>query len=103
LIEHDVTGLLVPPGNPIALAEALERVIRDPEERARLGAAGEHHVRRLFSMEAGIDLLATLFGLGSASPWGSDPGEPVLPSQEEVSGRRQNADQMECVSPFTRR
>jgi glycosyltransferase involved in cell wall biosynthesis len=100
LIEHDVTGLLVSPGNPIALAEALERVIRDPEERTRLGAAGEHHVRRLFSMEAGVDLLATRFGLASASSWGS---EPVLPSQGEVSGRRQNADQMECVSPFTRR
>src|SRR5207248_7565276 len=68
LIEQDVTGLLVPPGSPIALAEALKRLIRDPEERARLGAAGEHHVRRRLSMEAGIDLLATRFGLGSAFP-----------------------------------
>ena len=103
LIEQNVTGLLVPPGNPIALAEALERVIRDPEERARLGAAGEHHVRRHFSMKAGIDLLATRFGLTSASPWGSGPGEPVLRSPREVSGRRQNAAQLECVSHFTLR
>jgi glycosyltransferase involved in cell wall biosynthesis len=103
LIEQDVTGLLVPPGNPIALAETLGRLICDPEERARLGAAGERHVRRLFSMEAGIDLLATRFGLASASPWGSDLGEPVLPSPGEGSGRRQNAAQMECVSPSTRR
>jgi glycosyltransferase involved in cell wall biosynthesis len=103
LIEQDVTGLLVPPGNPIALAETLGRLIRNPEERARLGAAGERHVRRLFSMEAGIDLLATRFGLASASPWGSDPDEPVLPSPGEVSDRRQNAAQLECVSPSTRR
>jgi glycosyltransferase involved in cell wall biosynthesis len=103
LIEHDVTGLLVPPGNPIALADALERLIRDPEERARLGAAGEHHVRRHFSMEAGIDLLATRFGLGSAFPWGTDPGEPGLQSPRGVSGRRHNAAQLECVSHFTRR
>ncbi len=102
LIEQDVTGLLVPPGNPIALAEALERLIRSPEERARLGAAGERHVRRHFSMEAGIDLLVTRFGLGSASPRGSGPGKNVR-APEEVSGRRQNAAQMECVSPFTRR
>ena len=102
LIEHNVTGLLVPPGNPVALAEALERLIRDPEERARLGAAGERHVRRLFSMETGIDLLATRFGLASASRWGSDPGEPVLTFPAEVSARQQNAAQMECVSPFTR-
>jgi glycosyltransferase involved in cell wall biosynthesis len=103
LIEQNVTGLLVPPGNPIALAEALERLIRHPEERARLGAAGEHHVRRHFSMEAGINLLATRFGLTWASPWGSDPGEPDLQFPREVSGRRQNAAQLECVSHFTRR
>ena len=102
LIEQDVTGLLVPPGNPIALAETLARLIRDPEERVRLGAAGERHVRRFFSMEAGIDLLATRFGLTSASPWGSDSGEPVLPLPGGVSGRRQNAARMECVSPSTR-
>ena len=103
LIEQDVTGLLVPPGNPIAIAETLERLIRDPEERARLGAAGEHHVRRLFSMEAGIDLLATRFGLASASSWGSDSGDPVLRAARGASGMRQNAAQMECVSPSTRR
>jgi glycosyltransferase involved in cell wall biosynthesis len=77
LIEQHVTGLLVPPGSPIALAEALERVIRDPGKRARLGAAGEHHVRRVFSLEAGIDLLATRFGLGCAPRWRSRLGEPV--------------------------
>ncbi len=103
LIEQDVTGLLVPPGHPIALAEALERLIRDPEERARLGAAGEHRVRRLFSMEAGIDLLATRFGVPSASPWASDASEPVLLSAGKGSGREQNAAQLEeCASPFTR-
>jgi glycosyltransferase involved in cell wall biosynthesis len=93
LIEHEVTGLLVPPGHPIALAEALARLIRDPEERARLGAAGEHYVRRNFSMEAGIDLLATRFGLTSVSPWGSDPGERV----------RRSPAQLECASHFTLR
>jgi glycosyltransferase involved in cell wall biosynthesis len=103
LIEQHVTGLLVQPGNPIALAEMLERLIRDPEERALLGAAGEHRVRRLFSMEAGIDLLARRFGLASAYPWGSGSGEPVLLSPGEVSDRQRNAAQMEeCVSPFMR-
>jgi glycosyltransferase involved in cell wall biosynthesis len=103
LIEHDVTGLLVPPGNPIALADALERLIRDPEERARLGAAGEHHVRRHFSMEAGIDLLTARFGLVSASRWGDDPGGLGLRAPGEVTRSRQNAAQLECVSHFTRR
>ncbi len=104
LIEQDVTGLLVPPGNPIALAEALERLIRDPEKRTWLGAAGERRVRSRFSMEAGIDLLARRFGLASQHPWGNDPSEPVLPFPGEVSRRPRNAAQLEeCVSPFTRR
>jgi glycosyltransferase involved in cell wall biosynthesis len=93
LIEHEVTGLLVPSGHPIALAEALARLIRDPEERARLGAAGEHYVRHNFSMKAGIDLLATRFGLTSASSWRSDPAEPV----------RRSPAQLECASHFTLR
>jgi glycosyltransferase involved in cell wall biosynthesis len=34
------TGLLVPPGNTAALAAAIERLLGNPEERARLGTAG---------------------------------------------------------------
>lgn len=34
------TGLLVPPGDPQALAGVLERLLRSPGERIRLGAAG---------------------------------------------------------------
>ncbi len=37
-------GLLVPPDDPAALAAALERLLGDPELRARLGAAGPARV-----------------------------------------------------------
>jgi glycosyltransferase involved in cell wall biosynthesis len=63
LIEDGRTGVLVPPGNPQALAASLEALIRDPERRARLGAAGEARVRREFDMRGGIAALAALFGL----------------------------------------
>ena len=63
LIEDGRTGLLVPPEEPGALAAALERLIRDPEARHRLGRAGEARVCRHFDMHAGIDLLAERFGL----------------------------------------
>jgi glycosyltransferase involved in cell wall biosynthesis len=61
LIEDAVTGDLVPPGDPAALAAALERLISDPGRRARLGAAGAERVRRDFSATAGIDLLVESF------------------------------------------
>ncbi len=39
LVEHDVTGLLVPVDDAGALADALERLLSDPALAARLGAA----------------------------------------------------------------
>jgi glycosyltransferase involved in cell wall biosynthesis len=63
LIEDGATGILVPPGDPPALAEALAALIRDPARRARLAAAGEARVRRDFDMRDGIDRLTALFGL----------------------------------------
>jgi glycosyltransferase involved in cell wall biosynthesis len=40
LVRDGETGLLVPPGDPVALAAALDRVVADPELAARLGSAG---------------------------------------------------------------
>jgi glycosyltransferase involved in cell wall biosynthesis len=70
LIEHRSTGLLVPPGDPSALAAALSSLIRDPAGRRALGAAGERRVRRCFGSAAGIDILAERFGLRQAGAEG---------------------------------
>ncbi|CAN7676523.1 glycosyltransferase family 4 protein [Mesorhizobium sp. LjRoot246] len=61
LISADETGLMVPTENPIALAQALERLIRDPVLRARLGDAAERHVRGNFDHMASIGQLKELF------------------------------------------
>ena len=61
LVEDEVTGLLCPPGDPAALAATLGRVLRDPNLRRRLGAAGEGRVRAGFSCVAGADRLAAKF------------------------------------------
>jgi D-inositol-3-phosphate glycosyltransferase len=37
VVRPEETGMLVPPANPIALAEALNRMYSDPEQRAQLG------------------------------------------------------------------
>ncbi|MEU0255740.1 DUF3492 domain-containing protein [Streptomyces sp. NPDC006184] len=45
------TGLVVPPRNPRALAEACVGLLRDPERRARLGAAARARALELFTVE----------------------------------------------------
>ena len=54
------TGLLVPPEDPAALAEALERLLRDRQRSSRLGAAGRHHVATRFSRQRCLDHLQRL-------------------------------------------
>jgi glycosyltransferase involved in cell wall biosynthesis len=51
IVVDGVTGILVPPGDPGALASALRAVLIDPELRMRYGRAGRERVRREFSIE----------------------------------------------------
>ncbi|MCF4140227.1 DUF3492 domain-containing protein [Streptomyces sp. Tue 6430] len=48
------TGLVVPPRNPRALAEACVALLRDPGRRARLGAAARARALELFTVEQNI-------------------------------------------------
>lgn len=48
MIEHGVTGLLVPMGDAEAMAEAIEQLIRDPALRQRLGKAGQERAHEMF-------------------------------------------------------
>jgi glycosyltransferase involved in cell wall biosynthesis len=50
-VADGVTGLLVPPQDESALAGAVLELLRDPDRRAALGAAGRTHVERDFSVE----------------------------------------------------
>lgn len=47
----DVTGLLVPPRDPVSLADALERLVKDPGLRRSLGQRGRALVVEHFSMK----------------------------------------------------
>jgi glycosyltransferase involved in cell wall biosynthesis len=46
-LHHGREGLLVPPGDPAALAAAMTTVLRDPRGAARMGAAGRHRAADL--------------------------------------------------------
>jgi glycosyltransferase involved in cell wall biosynthesis len=46
IVTHGVTGLTVPPGDPGALASALDDLLDDPARRRRLGETARSHARR---------------------------------------------------------
>jgi SAM-dependent methyltransferase len=54
IVEHGVTGLLVPPGDPEALARAITDLLGDPERRRAMGEAG----RARFLREYTADVMA---------------------------------------------
>jgi len=62
IITHEHTGLLVPPGDAGALADALQRLITEPGLRERLAAAGKTDADARFSEEAHFRDLLTIFG-----------------------------------------
>lgn len=66
LVEDGVTGLLVAPEDPVALANALQRLANDPELGIRLGQAGREKVLREFDLKDNTAMLAQLM-IGGAS------------------------------------
>jgi glycosyltransferase involved in cell wall biosynthesis len=55
------TGLLVPIGDPEALAAALGRLVREPGLRERFGAAARLHVAETFGMDRFVAEFASLY------------------------------------------
>ena len=60
-VEHGKTGLLVPPGDAHALAEAISRLVSAPDERIRMGDAGAKKVVKDFDLPGNTGALISLF------------------------------------------
>jgi len=73
LVHAGSTGLLVPSGDPVALADALERLAGRPDLRARMGKAGRARVMRAFNLHTNTLELVRLFSSGTADT-GTDDG-----------------------------
>ncbi|MET8974530.1 glycosyltransferase [Streptomyces sp. NPDC004539] len=89
------TGLVVPPRNPRALAEACVALLRDPERRARLGAAARARALELFTVEQNVAAFDAIYlDVVSRCPVrrvvvGAD-GEPLpfgTPAEAHLAGR----------------
>ncbi|WP_187282189.1 DUF3492 domain-containing protein [Streptomyces sp. NBC_01201] len=78
------TGLVVPPRNPRALADACVALLRDPERRARLGAAARARALELFTVEQNLAAFRGIYlDLAGHAParWATpvDPRDPAGP------------------------
>jgi glycosyltransferase involved in cell wall biosynthesis len=61
-IEDGRTGILVPPGDPGALAAAIRSLLADPERCVRMGAAASEHIRTNFTWERTAKITLDLYG-----------------------------------------
>lgn len=65
LVEHEKTGLLVAPGDALALADALEKLRADPALGARLAAEGRKRVCEEYDVDRNAAQLLALFAAGA--------------------------------------
>ncbi len=68
VIEHGVTGLLVPGSDPAALAEALGRLVTDRQLSRRMGAAARAEAQRHHSWGARAAAVLKAVGAGLPAP-----------------------------------
>jgi len=61
LVEDGVTGLLVPPGDPHALADAVIRILGEPELAARMGQAGRQAATIRFNGRTNATAIAAIY------------------------------------------
>lgn len=82
VVEHGQTGVLVPSGDAHRLAEAIVTLLRDPELRRRMGAAGRRRAMEQFDSVQQVARLRQLLA-ATARVVIDEPGA-VAPRSDEV-------------------
>ena len=69
MVGHGITGLIVPERQPVALADALARILADQQFTRSLGEAGRQRAAELFAIDKSAGALRVLFKeIGAVSP-----------------------------------
>ena len=74
IVEHEVTGLLVAAQRAAPLAEAIIRLLENPDERARMGHAGLARVRERFTADQMVDATLAVYHCVAGTPHVADNG-----------------------------
>jgi glycosyltransferase involved in cell wall biosynthesis len=61
VVQHGITGLVVPPRNPEALAGAIRQLLTDPDVRWRMGRRGQQRARQEFSQQRMVQGVMDLY------------------------------------------
>ncbi|MCW2967816.1 MAG: glycosyl transferase group 1 [Solirubrobacteraceae bacterium] len=61
-VRDGMTGRLIAPGSPEALADALQALMADPATRERMGRAGREAFEQTFRLETMLERVAGLYG-----------------------------------------
>ncbi|WP_296978062.1 glycosyltransferase family 4 protein [Thermobacillus sp. ZCTH02-B1] len=93
-IEHGVNGLLVPPDDPEALADALEKVVSDPKYRYNLARAAWEKAKRDYSLQRVITQLREVY-LDVAQQAGVGAAARALAEEGGADAAREAAQEVE--------
>jgi glycosyltransferase involved in cell wall biosynthesis len=66
IVEHGKTGLLVPPGDPDAMADAICELLASPERREVMGKAGRRRAEQMFDLRRTIERHIELYSEAAA-------------------------------------
>lgn len=73
IVIHGETGLLVPPGAPGALTQAMRALLQDPARARAMGAAGRERVRRCFGWDRAVERMTEVLARQRPSPVAAAP------------------------------
>jgi glycosyltransferase involved in cell wall biosynthesis len=91
ILEHDREGVLVPPRDFAAFADAIARLLDDPVDRRRLGEAARRRQRDEFRFDRTLALLEALYERLHREATAADPSSARHSSAVRASNERARA------------